>query len=58
MKRLCPLTFSKPRGESNYCEENSTCAWWVKGYTTEKLPIECCAMEFIALKGDDGLYRV
>lgn len=55
-KKICPvLTMSSTRYDE--CVEHK-CAWWVSGYTTEKIPVRCCAMEFIAMKNEEGLYRV
>ena len=38
--------------------QKGKCALYISGYTTEKLPIQCCAFEFIALKNTEGLCRV
>jgi len=71
MNKICPLMsrkvtqsfsddvpqFLNAPFEEVECLKNK-CAFWVSGYTTEKLPIQCCAFEFIALKNTEGLYRV
>jgi hypothetical protein len=52
----CPNTLIA-HYEPTDCQK-SNCAFWVSGYTTEKVPIQCCAFEFMALKNAEGLYRV
>jgi len=54
-KKLCPLKAN--RGPQDKCDEFE-CAWWVIGYTEEGNQIQCCAMEFIAMKTGSGQYRV
>ena len=68
MSKICPL-MSKPitehYGEKDKvselhevdCKQNK-CAFWVTIYTTENSPVQCCALEAIALKNSDGHYVV
>ena len=49
-EKLCPLCMGTCGG--------TDCAWWVSGYTTERIKIECCALEYIAMKNSEGYYRV
>jgi hypothetical protein len=54
--KICPLLSANPKDKVE-CE-GPNCMWWVQGYTTEKIQICCCAIEFLALKNSEGNYRV
>lgn len=57
-EKICPI-LSMAAQDTLFTEcQRASCCWWVTGYTTERLPISCCAMEFLALKNSEGKYRV
>ena len=66
MDKLCPLKFNNVTldkdgyafsEDSCFCER-IRCAWWINGWTIENLPIECCALEYMAMKNSEGKYLV
>lgn len=63
MNKICPLMTRRGNRDDDFLEDliicqEGRCAFWISGYTTEKRNIQCCAIEFLALKNEEGLYRV
>ena len=64
MDKMCPLMFSGTISRCGHCGGNifqckkEECALWIQTYTTEGLPLNCCAIEAIAMKNSDGKYIV
>ena len=64
MDKMCPLKFNGNIRRYGCCDtdscqcEETKCAWWIQTYTIEDLPINCCAIEAIAMKNSDGKYIV
>ena len=54
--KICPIMST---GACNYKCLKHECAWFVFPYTTEGLKCDgMCAIEMIAMKNSEGLYRV